>query len=55
MEDRGNGGELAGFAEADTGGGAGLAHAAAHIANKRANLTGSARMLLSCNGPTPDP
>jgi hypothetical protein len=38
MEDLGKGGELDGFADTDAGGGAGLAHAAAHIANERTNL-----------------
>jgi hypothetical protein len=39
IDDLGNGGELDGFAETDAGGGAGLAHAAMHIANERADLS----------------
>jgi hypothetical protein len=39
MEDLGKDGELDGFSETDAGGGAGLAHAAIHIANESANVT----------------
>jgi hypothetical protein len=38
MEDLGKGGELDGFGETDTGGGAGLAHAATQIPNESVNL-----------------